>query len=762
MSFPENITTVPITGRLLAGTVDGPNPTTKRSAVSARFLVEFTPEVTKIPAPEADGGPTTFYRGGGLPFAPVMGVVDSRGYLCTPDPDNRAIPLFEGVRLIATDDAALSVKDWTWRVTIRTLDGKTVESYPIAVPAAAAVNGLDLTNLAPVPSTPGYGIPQAEAAAAMAAQNSTKALQSVERAEATVEAVAEKALTSGAVVGDDLILSRQNGGTINAGNVRGPQGIPGPNTVPTEVAIAAFVESAGIDRPALDAAYASFVSAREFGATGDGATDDTAAIQAALDAGAGDLVRIPAGTYKITGRLDIKAGTTLDATGATLNAHWPAGVNDGIILTNGVPGDTPMGYTGRGNFTIIGGIWDARGHLNTAAFSSTFAFAHAENITLRDVIMRNVCRGHAVDLAGCKGVRFLNCRFEGYTDNGSPRGTEALQIDVSTQGTFPTFGGWDATPCLDVVVDGCVFTSSAECGVWPRGVGSHSARVDRQHKAVKITKCDMYCSDYGIRAYNWADFKFSNNNLTGCRIAIIAISTTTITDDNKNAAGVQTNSSAPIFSGVVESNTITGAQVYPIWVTGDAADGWISDVRIDKNQISGQTVGAYDGINLNRTTDCMVTRNTIRDALANGIRMGTCNRVVVSENLVQSSFGHGIMLDSSSDCLLSGNTVRYSGDHGISLSSSGGGHTIQGNKVTGSSTKVNLAGVGIRLNGVANCMVVGNMVRRGTLTNKAGYGLQIASGASGTFYTGNDLRDSGTTGSVLDQGVGSITTPSAA
>jgi hypothetical protein len=50
----------------------------------------------------------------------------------------------------------------------------------------------------------------------------------------------------------------------------------------------------------------SAVNVRDFGAVGDGVTDDTAAIQAALDSGAG-IVKIPTGTY-LTGALSISNG----------------------------------------------------------------------------------------------------------------------------------------------------------------------------------------------------------------------------------------------------------------------------------------------------------------------------------------------------------------------------------------------------------------------------------------------------------------------
>ena len=48
------------------------------------------------------------------------------------------------------------------------------------------------------------------------------------------------------------------------------------------------------------------VSVKDFGAVGDGTTDDTSAIQAALDAAAS--VFIPAGTYLVSSTLRIKTG----------------------------------------------------------------------------------------------------------------------------------------------------------------------------------------------------------------------------------------------------------------------------------------------------------------------------------------------------------------------------------------------------------------------------------------------------------------------
>jgi len=49
-----------------------------------------------------------------------------------------------------------------------------------------------------------------------------------EDARDAAQALTDVTVTTGAIVGDDLVLTRTDATTINAGNVRGPQGIPGP------------------------------------------------------------------------------------------------------------------------------------------------------------------------------------------------------------------------------------------------------------------------------------------------------------------------------------------------------------------------------------------------------------------------------------------------------------------------------------------------------------------------------------------------------
>ena len=75
------------------------------------------------------------------------------------------------------------------------------------------------------------------------------------------------------------------------------------------------------------------VSVTPFGAKGDGVTDDTAAIQKALDslASTGGIVNLPAGRYLISAEIKVPGGATLLGEGA----RWENSATGLIVPTNG-------------------------------------------------------------------------------------------------------------------------------------------------------------------------------------------------------------------------------------------------------------------------------------------------------------------------------------------------------------------------------------------------------------------------------------------
>ncbi|MBM3883075.1 MAG: hypothetical protein FJ387_25730 [Verrucomicrobia bacterium] len=88
-----------------------------------------------------------------------------------------------------------------------------------------------------------------------------------------------------------------------------------------------------------EAMNASVVNARAFGACGDGRTDDTPALQAALDAATakGPLCFVPAGMYRLAGALTVPPGVTLcGASGGVPHSEHPIGT---VLLAFGGRGE---------------------------------------------------------------------------------------------------------------------------------------------------------------------------------------------------------------------------------------------------------------------------------------------------------------------------------------------------------------------------------------------------------------------------------------
>src|SRR5271165_3640158 len=88
--------------------------------------------------------------------------------------------------------------------------------------------------------------------------------------------------------------------------------------LPLVVCCSAFAQSTLTAR--LDDARAVFVTAQEFGAHGDGTSDDSAALQAAIDkadSGREGLVFVPSGRYRLTRTIYIWPGVRVFGYGAS-------------------------------------------------------------------------------------------------------------------------------------------------------------------------------------------------------------------------------------------------------------------------------------------------------------------------------------------------------------------------------------------------------------------------------------------------------------
>lgn len=115
---------------------------------------------------------------------------------------------------------------WAWQFLVQPTGTRRMDalSFLRTFPDVAEIEWGDMTPVDPATLTPLDPVPPS------AAQVLLRAKEAVTAAEGAVEdatgalSVANTAVVAGTVTGDDLILTRKDGGTINAGNVRGLAG----------------------------------------------------------------------------------------------------------------------------------------------------------------------------------------------------------------------------------------------------------------------------------------------------------------------------------------------------------------------------------------------------------------------------------------------------------------------------------------------------------------------------------------------------------
>ncbi|MFJ6440272.1 right-handed parallel beta-helix repeat-containing protein [Streptomyces sp. NPDC091649] len=468
-------------------------------------------------------------------------------------------------------------------------------------------------------------------------------------------------------------------------------------------------------------------SVMAYGAVGDGTTDDSAAIQAALDATAaagGGVVAFPARrTYAVSTYLHVPARTTIKAHGATIKATGTVG-----ILRNWRTGDSFTGYDGNGDITIEGGTWDANAADGTAgtvtALADAFTFGHARRITIRDVIIQNVSGAHAIDLAAVAEARILDSRFEGFRDNtvDSSRGySEAIQIDYAISGSGAV-GQNDGTPCRDVLIQGCSFGASSRLPAFGRAIGSHTSVSGVHTDGVQILGCRIEAAaQEGIRAYAWRAALIAGNIISGTGQPCIAV-----TGPNPATAGYNLSCDGVTITG---NDLRAPAGDNPIKVQG-FANARVTGLHIANNRVAGSPAS---GIYVFQATAPSVSGNRVSGATTSAIFATNCSTPQVVGNMCLAAGGSSIGLDTCTGGHVGTNVIEGGSSHGIYV---GGGSdvSVQGNRIHA------VTGSGIRAtSSTARPRITHNTILRGGVM---ALGIDVTASATGGVVIGNDLSGS--------------------
>jgi len=356
--LPAGITYLTVSGKLTKAVADTADAGVNPDSVALSGQVTFKPEIGKR------GYSGELLSGGRITLAtavpPLIVVVD-------PVPVALAADGSFSVTLVDPKNPLIAPADWSWTVDFSSVVGAKIQSFAFNSPAASQV--LDLASVVPVEISTGGAvfINEAAASAASAAASAASAAQSA----ALVGAPADSAMA--AVVGN----------------------------------------SASATRTQLNSTFArrfwADVTSPEYGAIGDGVANDTAAIQAAIDAAfaaGGGTVFFPRGTFAAT-RLTLKSRVAL------LGSNWMAstlkhrtGTNADFIVLADVNTEQVS-------------IRDLRVNGNRAGNSSgdTIVIDNTAGVygfsdpyhSFQNVFVENSAGDAWQITQGCREVRFFNC-----------------------------------------------------------------------------------------------------------------------------------------------------------------------------------------------------------------------------------------------------------------------------------------------------------------------------------------------------------------
>lgn len=239
------------------------------------------------------------------------------------------------------------------------------------------------------------------------------------------------------------------------------------------------------------------VNIKNFGAVGDGVSEDTQSLIDALGSikDTGGKIVIPEGVYNINGIIEIYDNVHISLEKNAILApkvetlcFWLPSYGKGY--DGGVKNVTVSGGRIKGDF--ISGIY------------FTFACHHSKNIVIKDMIFEQ-CQytGHVIDLCGCSNITVENITVYGVNPPSEKPYTEAIQIDRSVEQALSyrnpiDISNLDGLMTKEVVIKNCKFlpirnNQGVVVYYAPCPVGSHS--YDTNYNYEDIAFKDNYIEE---------------------------------------------------------------------------------------------------------------------------------------------------------------------------------------------------------------------------------------------------------------------------
>lgn len=431
-----------------------------------------------------------------------------------------------------------------------------------------------------------------------------------------------------------------------------------------DVNAAADIDRSKIAGTALTTTSTGVFSVLDYGATGDGTTDDTGHINAALTAGTGATVLLPPGTYKTTAPLAVPADTKfLLQNGADIVPDSATFISVPFTCVTLAAGATLEG----GKITSPP-VWDG----TNAAWTYAVVLIGGDGVTVRDVTLDGVPR-IGIGIRDSDDVLISGCRIHGnlLVDDWNAAWTVLHGICQDTKAGAKN-GNLVITGNL---IDSCI--QGILAANWGDGAPGRGLSITGN----TITGCH----DHGVYIGQGEGYTVTGNSFNGCRVAVAITGsyhtvvgnaiTTATTGASIDTAGLSLRD--PVGC-VVSNNTIQGDPGTSLSML-DVRE--LVGVVCRDNVISGNTViatavGTAHGIRVGNGaattfTGNIVANNVVRapgrqyeaviqmQAAASGDRLGNA---IINNTVTITGPGYGIKLVDLVGARVSGNDVRLEWD----------------------------------------------------------------------------------------------------